>query len=233
MQPPTASAPSCSLEAGDFKQRVAWIAALNDQFLLAHHRQGGSLILRYALNAEREIRELVAREGACCAFLQFDIGTSGQVLELTVGVPSDHLEKMPTCCWPPSMAWECSPMTRRAAVRADMTTQKHRTTGLTVTTASVALACGVCCVLPIALPAIALTTTGGVLAWFGSARPWFTGIAGLAVLVGWLRVWRASVKAGARPAPATLRWMAFATIVFLGALIWPWLEPVIIRLLRG
>ena len=37
------------------------------------------------------------------------------------------------------------------------------------TTAIGAIACGVCCVLPFALPAVALAGTGGVIAWFGQA----------------------------------------------------------------
>lgn len=114
------------------------------------------------------------------------------------------------------------------------TNRGGRVTGpIAVTTATAALACGVCCVLPIALPAIALTTTGGVLAWLGGAHPWITAIAGAAVIGGWLRVWRVSAKARARPAPATLRWMGVATLVFLAALIWPWIEPAVVRALGG
>jgi len=37
------------------------------------------------------------------------------------------------------------------------------------TTAIGAIACGVCCVLPFALPAVALAGTGGVIAWLGQA----------------------------------------------------------------
>jgi hypothetical protein len=34
-----------------------------------------------------------------------------------------------------------------------------------------ALACGVCCVLPFALPAAILALSGGFFAWFGSLKP--------------------------------------------------------------
>jgi hypothetical protein len=60
------------------------------------------------------------------------------------------------------------------------------------TTAAVAavgaVACGVCCVLPFALPAAVLAVSGGVLAWFGSLMPWVRAVAVIAVSGGWLWV---------------------------------------------
>lgn len=54
--------------------------------------------------------------------------------------------------------------------------KQGRTAGAIAATAgTAALACGVCCVLPIAIPAIALTGAGSVLAWFGKAHAWMTG----------------------------------------------------------
>ncbi|MFC3715557.1 hypothetical protein ACFONC_05260 [Luteimonas soli] len=96
-----------------------------------------------------------------------------------------------------------------------------------------ALACGVCCVLPIALPAIALTTAGSVLAWLGSAHAWATGLAVVLVLAGWLWTWRQSLKSKAWPASTTLWLMGTATLALGGALTWPRIEPLVIGALRG
>ena len=102
-----------------------------------------------------------------------------------------------------------------------------------ITVATAALACAACCLLPIALPAIALGSTGAVLAWFGQAHVWVTGLAILSVAVAWLQVWRQSVRRRARPGPATLGLMALATLVLLGALLWPRIEPLVIHAIRG
>jgi hypothetical protein len=46
-----------------------------------------------------------------------------------------------------------------------------------LTTAAGAVACGVCCVLPFAFPAVAAAGTGSLLAWFAGAHSWATVVA--------------------------------------------------------
>jgi hypothetical protein len=110
-----------------------------------------------------------------------------------------------------------------------------RTAGAIAATAgTAALACGVCCVLPIAVPAIALTSAGGVLAWFGSVHAWATWIAAAAVVAGWLWIWRLAAKSKAKTAPTTLWLMGIATLALGAAVLWPSIEPAIISALsRG
>jgi uncharacterized membrane protein YphA (DoxX/SURF4 family) len=43
-----------------------------------------------------------------------------------------------------------------------------------IATAATAVLCGVCCVLPFALPAVAAAMSGGVLAWIGRGHTWAT-----------------------------------------------------------
>jgi len=81
------AAPFCSLEARDFKERVAWIAGLNDKFLQDHCRQGATLILTYASEALPEVEKMIAREQECCAFLGFHLRATGEAVELTITVP--------------------------------------------------------------------------------------------------------------------------------------------------
>lgn len=95
-----------------------------------------------------------------------------------------------------------------------------------------AVACGVCCVLPFALPAVVVATAGGTLAWFGQA---FWGALYLAVALvtgAWLWVGVESLRTKKKPARATLRMMVLATAVLALAAVWPTLEPHIISALK-
>lgn len=125
------------------------------------------------------------------------------------------------------------PISRAAAEVAVMDNKLGRTNRKAATVATVALACVACCVLPIAFPAIVLSGAGSILAWWGSAKLWVTSIAALAVIIGWLWVWRQSKARRTRPASATLWLMGLATFALIAAIIWPRFEPMIIRTVSG
>lgn len=95
-----------------------------------------------------------------------------------------------------------------------------------------ALACGVCCVLPFALPAAILATSGGLLAWFAGLYRGMTLVAVAAVIGSWAWVGWQSLRTRKRPAPATLITMTLATVVLAAALAWPFLEGPITHLIR-
>jgi len=97
-----------------------------------------------------------------------------------------------------------------------------------ITASSAALVCGVCCVLPFALPAAMLGSVGGVLAWFAGAHSWLTPIAVLAVGTGWAWVGYQSWQLRRRPARLTILVMTFATIMMAVAWIWPSFESTVI-----
>ncbi len=90
--------------------------------------------------------------------------------------------------------------------------------------AAVALACGVCCVVPLAIPAIALTSVGGAVALFAGAYRWMTYAAVALTLAGWLYVAVQSVRTGKRPSRATWRSMMVATLFVGLAMSWPTIE---------
>ena len=95
-----------------------------------------------------------------------------------------------------------------------------------------AVACGVCCVLPFALPAVMLASSGGVLAVFAQA---FWGALYLAtILVGgaWLWVFADTRRTGKRPNRSTLIMMAVATAALGAAAVWPTIEPHLIAMLK-
>lgn len=116
---------------------------------------------------------------------------------------------------------------------ADAKPQGNQAVGTVAATASTAaLACGVCCVLPLAIPAAMLGSVGGILAWFANAHRWTTPIAILAVVAGWLWVGYQSKGSGKRPAKATLLIMGFATVMMVLAYLWPMFEGPIASTLR-
>jgi hypothetical protein len=62
---------ACTLGPTEFRSRLATIRDLAGRALLRRRQVGLRLELAYDLAAEREIRELVALERQCCAFLDF------------------------------------------------------------------------------------------------------------------------------------------------------------------
>lgn len=116
------------------------------------------------------------------------------------------------------------------------TSAATRTTRVAAATAVVvaggALACGVCCVLPFALPAAALALSGGALAWLGGLYSWMAGIAVVAVLASWAWIGWTSLNSRKRPARSTWICMVGATFVLAAALAWPHLEGVVVGLVR-
>lgn len=102
-----------------------------------------------------------------------------------------------------------------------------------ITTAAGVLACGVCCVLPIAIPAIALASAGGAIAWIGGEQRWAAAIAGLVVTTAWGWIGLQSLKARAKPSRRTLYMMVVATVVLVLGLLWPRIEPLILTALKA
>lgn len=100
-------------------------------------------------------------------------------------------------------------------------------------TAAGAVLCGVCCVLPFALPAVALATSGAVIAWFAAAYSWATMLAVAIVAAAWLWIAMKSLRARAWPSRSTWYTMGLATMVLGLAVVWPRIEPAIIALLKA
>jgi len=110
----------------------------------------------------------------------------------------------------------------------------NRIVGATaIVAATGALACGVCCVLPFALPAAIVALTGGVMAWWGNMMPLVRAVAAVAVAGGWLWVGGQSLRTRRRPATSTIMAMILATGMLAGALAWPSFESEILELVRG
>jgi predicted acylesterase/phospholipase RssA len=98
-----------------------------------------------------------------------------------------------------------------------------------LTTATGAVACGVCCALPPAFPPVAAAGTGGVLASFAGARSWATAVASVIVAGAWISIGIQSHRARRRPSRPTVYAMTLATAVLVLAVLWPRIEPRVIR----
>jgi len=78
---------ACTLQPGDYKERLAWIAELARDGLLGMSRQDLRLELRYAPNVADRVREMVAKEQRCCAFLNFELAETDQDVRVTITAP--------------------------------------------------------------------------------------------------------------------------------------------------
>jgi hypothetical protein len=78
---------ACTLQPGDYKERLAWIADLARDGLLGVCRDDLRLELRYASSVAARAREMVAKERECCAFLDFEIAETGEGVCLTITAP--------------------------------------------------------------------------------------------------------------------------------------------------
>ncbi|MDE1915928.1 MAG: hypothetical protein KGJ57_07685 [Sphingomonadales bacterium] len=115
----------------------------------------------------------------------------------------------------------------------DTTKQDNRAVGaVAVATSVTALACGVCCVLPFAIPAAMLGSFGAIIAWFAGVYGWLTPVAIAAVAAGWMWLAVQSRRSRKRPARTTLVVMVFATVMSALAYLWPLFEETIEGFLR-
>ncbi len=223
---------ACTLAAGDFKNRMNWIAHLNRDALRTHRREDLRLELIYDVKAASRVHEMVRREQACCAFLTFQLRQEADRIHLTIDAPegareaADMLFEQFQTASASAPACACDEPVESAAPASGR--------GVSVAAAAIAtgaLACGAFCVVPFALPAVALTSAGGVLAWFAGIHAWLTVAALAAVAGGWTWVWRQSARTRCKPARSTLYTMGIATVVLALALGWPSIEPHVLRMI--
>jgi hypothetical protein len=205
---------ACTLDAGDFKQRLASIAELNRDALRSHERDGLVMHLRYDAKFADRVNEMVRRETQCCAFLRFDTRQEGDEVLLTITSPEEARVASET-------------LFEQFASRGQSGAGTPARIALACTCAAVI--CAVACVAPLAVPAVVLAGTGTALAWLAGAHTWMTMLATLAVAAAWLWVWRHAIRTGLRPAPSTLRLMGVASFLLALALAWPLIEPEIAR----
>jgi hypothetical protein len=80
---------ACTLTGDDYKTRLAWIRELARDALKEHVRDGHALHLVYSADAKDRVREMIAKERVCCAFLKFYLREDAHEVRLTIGAPED------------------------------------------------------------------------------------------------------------------------------------------------
>ncbi len=85
---------ACSLDASAYEQRVNTISRLNAQGWRAQERDGRTLLLTYAAEMMQQVRQLVAKESHCCAFLTFKIEESDGHVRLAIHAPEVSFDEV-------------------------------------------------------------------------------------------------------------------------------------------
>jgi hypothetical protein len=227
---------ACTLAPSAYRDRLNWIGALTRDALRNYVRAGLTLELHYAAEAHDRVREMVRNEQTCCAFLRFDMRHTAHEIVVTITAPESTRETADTLFEqfiagaPAQCGCSCSAAGSSCADKPRGT----KAAGATALTAAAgAMACAACCVLPFALPAAALASVGGVLAWVDHIHIWVTRLAIVAVVVAWGWIIGQSAKARRMPGATTLYVMLAATALAGTALAWPLLEKPIIQALKG
>lgn len=84
---------ACSLNASDFKGRIAGVRSLASRALVRADRQSPlRLRLVYAATALAEVEELAANESQCCSFLDFALSHDTAGVYLAITAPIEALD---------------------------------------------------------------------------------------------------------------------------------------------
>jgi hypothetical protein len=228
---------ACTLAPAEFKDRLASIAQLNKSALRKHERRDLVLELRYGLEARERVQAMVRNEQACCAFLAFRLDEVGDEVRLTITAPeraretADALFDQFVANAPTPASCACSASASKIPSKEPPGSKAAGVTAMTLATGAVA--CGVCCVLPFALPAAVLASTGSLLAVFVKMHLWVTILAILSVVGAWAWIAWQTRRTDRKPAVSTLFMMTASTIFLAISVMWPLIEKPLIRALRG
>ena len=229
---------ACTLAPGAFKDRLAWIGALNKDALRKYERRDLVLELSYAPEVSERVHEMVRNEQGCCGFLAFELRETGNEIRLNITAPerareaADALFEQFLANAPASLSCACA-TTASVLNTSSKEPPGSKAAGVTAVTLSTgAVACGVCCVLPFALPATILASTGSLLALLVKVHVWVTILAILSVVGAWGWIAWQTRRTRRKPAISTLFTMGAATMLLTVAVLWPLLEKPLIRMLR-
>ncbi len=78
---------ACSLDAGEYCERMAWLRELSRDALLAHELDDLELTLVYDSAHSERVMEFVRRERSCCGFLEFDVAAEPDEVRVHVRAP--------------------------------------------------------------------------------------------------------------------------------------------------
>ena len=82
---------SCSLSAGDYADRRAAWDRLNARALREQRKTPAGMELRFAREAEADLRELARLEAECCSFADWNVRPDGAEVRLEVTAPAESV----------------------------------------------------------------------------------------------------------------------------------------------
>ena len=80
---------ACSLDRDERVDRGREFRDLAARALVDRERRDNWLRLRFRIEAEDAVRELVRQEKQCCPFFEFDVSTREDVVQVDVSAPPD------------------------------------------------------------------------------------------------------------------------------------------------
>ena len=78
---------ACSLSAGDYKERLAWLGDLARNGLRESSRDDLTLTLSYGPSMGERVATMVRQEQACCAFLRFEVQDTPDGIRVVITAP--------------------------------------------------------------------------------------------------------------------------------------------------
>jgi hypothetical protein len=170
--------------------------------LRSYRRDGDTLVLNYEVAAEPQVRELVERERQCCSFLDFRLDVEPDVVRLTIAGTALTADGIAALLEPFLAATKAPPDRAAFPPTSAPADAGGRFRGIARSTSVVAaLACGVCCALPFAIPSTALAALGGAIAVIALSQSWFLYAAiGAAAGAAWIGIvwWRMRTNPGGK-----------------------------------
>lgn len=210
---------ACTLDGPSYTERVKAIRSLFAHALKGARRDGAQLHLTFDAAARAEVDDLVRKEKACCAFLDFRITKSAGVIDLTITVPADAADSADDLLapfTPDSAAASCG------CASAPRSRLPRILTGVSLAGGGITLACGAGCVLAAVLAA---TGAGGALAANAeSLEAWKLPVLSAAVLF-LTAAWVAHYRLGGTI--RQLRGLQLATLLVILGAGFGWIEPLL------
>jgi hypothetical protein len=221
---------ACTLTPAGYNERIASIRALTRDALLRHDRRDLTLELFYASAALERVRDMIRKEQACCSFLSFDLHLEPGQVRVTIIAPeaarevADPLFQEFAAGEPASAGCGCGAQAASAEVPKHHGSTSAGVTAVALTSSGV-VACGACCLLPVALPAAVLGGTGGILALLASVHSSLTTLGVFAVVGAWIWIGWQTMRSRLLPSIVTLVVVGVATMLAAVAAFWPSIEP--------
>ena len=80
---------ACTLSPLEFRSRASWLRRLTDKALISHTLRGSTARLKYKSGAGSDVERLVREESNCCAFLDFNVASVDDGIELAISAPPE------------------------------------------------------------------------------------------------------------------------------------------------